>query len=62
MIITNKNNIVSIVHRDIAMTIDGKVKLLYERGGLKVVVNSIPEMFFNMIPLSEITSEITIEV
>lgn len=61
MIITQTDH-VSIVHRDISITIEGYVKLLYEDNGLTVVVDSIPEMFFNNISISDIKSNITIEV
>lgn len=62
MIIEQHSDHVSILHRDITMTIEGYVKLLYEENGLTIVVNSIPEMFFNNVSIADIMSDITIEV
>lgn len=61
IITTNGHENISIVHRDISITIEGHVQLIYEEHGLTVIVNSIPEFFFNCIPISDITSEIVIE-
>ena len=62
MIIESINGITDILHKDIAVTIEGHVKLVYEEKGLTVVVNSIPELFFNNVSIADIMSDITIEL
>lgn len=62
MIIEQHPDHISILHRDITITIEGRVKLIYEEKGLTVVVNSIPEMFFNYVSIADIMSDITIEL
>lgn len=62
MIIEQHPDHVSILHHDIVMTIEGRVKLIYEEHGLTVIVNSIPEMFYNNVSIADIMSNITIEV
>jgi len=52
---------VSILHKDISVTIEGYIKLVYEDKSLSVIVNSIPEMIFNNISIKDIMSDITIE-
>lgn len=62
MIIETTQQGTTILHKDIAVTIDGYVKLVYEEHGLTVIVNSVPEMFFNNVSIADIQSDITIEL
>lgn len=55
-------DIYSILHNDISVTIEGHVTLVYEDKGLTVIVNSVPELYFNNVSIKDIESCITIEV
>ena len=62
MIIRKDDCITVIEHDSLNMRISGNVRLMYEESGLTIIIDSIPVMFFNRIPLMNICSEITIEL
>lgn len=62
MIIETQPDHISILHKEIVVLISGYVKLVYEDNGLTVVVDSIPDMFFNNVNISDIQSDIIIEL
>lgn len=60
--IIEQSNVTRIQHDNMLIQIEGNVRLMYDDKGLTVIVNSIPELTFYNVGISDIVSDITIEL
>lgn len=62
MMIKHNDHGTELHDRDITVTTNRYVKLIYENNGLTFVVDSIPRIFFIDVSIKDIDSDITIEL